>query len=429
METSASYGSTISKDFQAPNVEHPPGITTSARSIQTPISLQPPTTPNTSAAVNNSTHHQQQTGNDSNTQRGQQKKKGSRFLLEMPQLNMPRPRPITSTTLANARPQVTTTRPNTQQQQKTASSQATAKTSQRRVVQLEMPSIHTPSRPKPPATSTVHHATKVSGPSEIHNTPLTVSAPSLQISMPAQVEHSGPMTHQVMNKNDTQSQPGSANSALHAPQSQQQHVGPLSPEMVANGVVASQQDDVSDSSTTATNTSQEMQVIEKNNASTPQDTPSVTSVSKEGEILNSDEITETSGAEESSVFSATDVQTQQPLQQTTPTHQPATASESAVGMTNTSTTSTMPCMTAANTVEMADPPITTYTDPTFNQVPQQMDTTNSASYPSSQDPMAAASGGYTMYGAEMYQQPNQQMQMVILHWNVLGSHNNNISLP
>ena len=403
METNASYASNNSKDFQAPNFEHHPGVMTSAGFTQTPLSLQPPTIANTGSTVNSPAQQQQQAGNNTNTQRGQQKKT-SRFLLEMPQLSMPRPRPITSTTPANPRAQVSITRPNIQQQQHTASSQAMAKTDQKRVTQLQMPSLHMPSKPKLPTTSAIHHTTKAPSSNQSHNTSLTVSKPSLQVSMPAQGVQSRPTIHQAMNKNATQTQAGSANAVLHMPQTQQQHVGPLSPEMVGNGV-ASQQDDASDSNTTATNTSQEMQAVEKSNASeTPQDTPSVFS---EGESLNSDHITEASRGVGSSVFSATDVQIQQPLQLTTPIQQATTTSASAV---NANTTS----VTVANTVEMADLPITTYSDPTFtsfNQAPQQMDTTSSASTNSSQDPTAAA-GVYSMYGAEMYQQPNQQMQMV-----------------
>ncbi|MCG8626424.1 MAG: hypothetical protein MJE68_31050 [Proteobacteria bacterium] len=174
----------------------------------------------------------------------------------------------------------------------------------------------------------------------------------------------------------------------------------MSPETVENGIVASQQDDASDSNTTTTNMSQEMQI---GTASEPQDTPSVISVNKEGENLGSDEITETNRAK-GSVFSATDVQIQQPLQLTAPTQQAATASASDM---NTTTI-------AVDTMEIADPPITTYADPTittFNQAAQQMDTTSTTS---SQDPIAtsAASEGYSMYGSEVYQQPSQQMQMV-----------------
>ncbi len=394
----------ISKDFQAPNFEHLPGIN---GFVQTPLSLQAPTIANTGTTVVDSpSQQQQQVGNP---QRGQQRKKASRFLLEMPQLSMPRPRPVTSTTPANPRAQVSITRPNmeqhSQQQQHTASPQATAKTNQRRVAQLQMPSIRTPSRPKLPTTSTVHvvhhAATTVTSPNQSQNTSLNVSKPSLQISMPAQVEPSRTVVHQAVKKNaiHVQSQPGPANAAPHT---QQQHVGPLSPETVGNGVVASEHD----ANTTATNTSQEMQM---NNTSMSQDTPNLTSVNKEGESLSSDEITEANRGEEgASVFTATDVQIQQPLLLTTPTQQAATASASDV---NTNTTSSM---TADNTVEMADPPITTYADPTFtsfNQAAQQMDTTSTTS---SQDPIAttANNSGYSMYGAEVYQQPSQQMQMV-----------------
>jgi hypothetical protein len=392
---------TVSKDFQAPNFEHPPGIN---GFVQTPLSLQAPTIANTGTTVDSPSQQQQQVGN---TQRGQQRKKASRFLLEMPQLSMPRPRPVTSTIPANPRPQVLITRPNMEQQQQqqyTASPQATAKTNQRRVAQLQMPSLRTPSRPKLPTTSTVvhHAATTVTGSNQSQNTSLNVSKPSLQISMPAQVEPSRTMVHQALKKNaiHVQSQPGPANAAPHT---QQQHVGSLSPETVGNGVVASEHD----ANTTATNTSQEMQM---NNASMPQDTPNLTSVNKEDESLSSDEITEANRGEEgASVFSATDVQIQQPLQLTTPTQQAPTASASGV---NTNTTSSM---TADNTVEMADPPITTYADLTFtsfNQAAQEMDTTSTTS---SQDPIATATAntsGYPMYGAEVYQQPNQQMQMV-----------------
>ena len=396
--TAMEISATTVSNFQALNFEHPPGIMTSAGFVQTPLSLHAPTT----ATANSQPQQQQQVGNNTTTQEGQQKKKASRFLLEMPQLSVPRPRPVTNTTPANPRAQVSITRPNIEQpQQHTASPQATAKTNQRRVAQLQMPSLHTPLRPKPPTTS--HHAaTTAMSSNQGQSTSLTVSKPSLQISMPAQVEQSRPAIYQAMNKNTThvQSPPGSANAVPHT---QQQPVGPLSPETVENGLVASQQDDASDSNTTATNTSQEMQI---GNASEPQDIPSVTSVNKEGESLGSDEITEVSRGEGTSgpVFSATDVQIQQPLQLTTLTQQAAMASASAV---NTTTT-------AADTVEMADPPTTTYADPTFttfNQAAQQMDTTNTTS---SQDPIttSAASDGYSMYGAEVYQQPSQQMQMV-----------------
>ena len=398
---------TISKDFQAPNFEHPPGIMTSAGFIQTPLSLQSPTFANTSTTANNSTQQQQQVVNNTSTQRGQQKKKASRFLLEMPQLSMPRPRPVTNTTPANPQAQVSITRLNFEQpQQHTASPQATAKTTQRRVAQLQMPSLHTPSRPKPPVTSAlIHHAATipvVTSSNQGQNTSLTVSKPSLQISMPAQIEQSKPMIHQAMNKNAThvQSPPGSANAAPHTPQ---QPVGRLSPERVENGIVASQQEDASDSNTIATNTSQEMQI---GTASEPQNTPSVINVNIEGKSLGSDEINEANRAKGSSdsVFSATDVQIQQPLQPTAPTQQAATATASDM---NTTTI-------AVDTMEMADPPITTYANPTittFNQADQQMDT---ASTTSSLDPIAtsAASEGYSMYGAEVYQQPSQQMQMV-----------------
>ena len=396
---------TISKDFQVPNFEYPPGLMTSAGFVPTPLSLQSPTFANTSTTANNSTQQQQQVVNNTSTQRGQQKRKASRFWLEMPQLSMPRPRPVTNTTPANPQAQVSIIRPNIEQpKQHTASLQATAKINQRRVAQLQMPSLHTPSRPKPPMTSAVvyHAATIVTSSNQGQNTSLTVSKPSLQISMPAQVEQSRPTIHQAMNKNAThvQSPPESANAASHT---LQQPIGPLSLETVENDIVASQQDDASDSNTTTTNMSQEMQI---GNASEPQDTPSVTSVNKKGESLGSDEITETNRAKGSlgSIFSTTDVQIQQPLQPTTPIQQAATASASDI---NTTTI-------AVDTMKMADPPIITYTDPTittFNQAAQQMDTTSTTN---SQDPVAtsAASEGYSMYGAEVYQQPSQQMQMV-----------------
>ena len=396
---------TISKDFQAPNFEHPPGLMTSAGFVPMPLSLQSPTFANTSTTANNSTQQQQLVANNTTTQRGQQKKKASRFLLEMPQLSMPRPRPVTNSTPANLQAQLSITRLNFEQpQQHTVSPQSTAKTNQRRVAQLQMPSLHTPSRPKPLATSaSVHHAaTIVTSSNQGQNTSLTVSKPSLQRSMPAQAEQSRPTIHQAMNKNAThvQSPPGSANAAPHT---SQQPVGPLSPKTVENDIVASQQDDASDSNTNTTNMSQEMQI---GTASEPQNTSSVINVNIEGESLGSDEINEANRAKGSSdpVFSATDVQIQQPLQPTTPTQQAATATASDM---NTTTI-------AVDTVEMADPPITTYADPTittFNQAAQQMDT---ASTTSSQDPVAtsAASEGYSMYGAEVYQQPSQQMQMV-----------------
>lgn len=418
METNASYASTISKDFQAPNfAQLPPGIMTSAGFIQTPLSLQPLTTitsrTTTTMSANSPTQLQLQIGNNkSSTERGQQQKKAtSRFL---PQLSMPQPCPITNATPANVRAQVSiTTRPNIQQH--TGSSQATAKTNQKRVAQLQMPSLHMPLRPKLSTTSTVHHhTTKVSSSTQNQNASLTVAKSSLQISMPAQVEKSRPAIHQAINKNATQIQPRSADAALQMPQMQQQNVGPLSPERAGNGT-ALQQDNTSDSNTAASDTSQEMQTVEKIDDSVPQvqDTPSMTSGSKESDSHNSDEITEASRTEGSSVFNATDVRIQQPL---TPTQQDTMANESAVNMTTTSTTT-------ANSVDMqADPPITTYTDPTFtsfNQAPpQQMDTADSAMYPfnttSSQDPTSDAAGnGYAMYGTEMYQQHNQQVQMVL----------------
>ena len=403
METNASYASTASKDFQAPNFENPPSIMTSAGVVQTSCPFSLPPFP--IQLLTFQLQQQQQAGSNTSTPRGQQKKT-SRFLLEIPQLSKPRPRPVTNTTPANQRAQVSITRPNIQQH--TAPSVGNTNTNQRRVTQLQMPSLHTPSRPKLPTTSscTIHHTTKASmSDPQSQNTPLTVSKPSLQVRMPAQVELPRSIAHQAMNKNTAQTQPGS-NALQHVLQSQQQHTS-SSPEMVGNEV-ASQQDGATDSDTPASNTSQEMQAVEKNNASkTPQDTPNMSSVDKESENHNSDQITEASRGEEWSVFNTTDVQIQQPLSSTTPTQQSTVASASAV--------STITASTAANAVEMANPRITTYSDPTFtsfNQEPQQMDTTNSASNITSQDPAAAAGGVYSMYGAEIYQQPNQQMQMV-----------------
>lgn len=390
METNDSYASAVSKDFQAPNFENPPGVMTSAGFIQTPLSLQPP---NTTANLPT-----QEAGSNATTPRGQQKK-ASRFLLEMPQLSMPRPRPVTNTTPANPRAQVTITRP-------TSLSQVVASTNQRRVAQLQMPSLHTPSRPKLPTTSTIHHTAIGSTSSHIYNTSLTVSKPSLQISKPAQVELTRPMTHQATNKNITETQQGS-NAMLCMPQLQQQQTGSPSTEMVENEV-ASQQNGVTDSNATATDMPQEMQAGDKNNASDMhQDASNVSNINKEGESLNGDDIMGTSRGEESSVFNAADVQIQQPLTSTAPVQQAITTSMIAL---NTNTAS----MIEANAMEMADPSITSYSGPTFtgfNEAPQQMDTTNSDSN-SSQDPAATAEGVYSMYGAEMYQQPNPQMQMV-----------------
>ena len=395
METNASCANTVSNNFQAPHFENPAIATSAGLNIQTPLSLQPRNIANAGTSINSATHQQQL--QQANTQRGQQTKV-SRFLLEMPQLSIPCSRPVTNTTPATPRAQISITRPSVQQH--SASSQANTK--QRRVVtQLQMPSLalHTPSRPKLPTTST-SHSTMVSTPNQNHGTSRTAtSKPSLQIRMPSQIELSRPMpVHQATNKIATHTQSGS-NALLHVPRSQQQHIGSInssSAEKAGNGV-NSQQDGATDSNTSDTNTSQEMQAVEKNNASgMPQDTLKVSSVNKEAENLNTDHIARASREDESSVFNAPDVQIQQPLPLTTPTQQ---------AMSDVSTAST-----SNNVVEMADPPIATYSDPTFtgfNQAPQEMDATNSTS----QEPTEV----YSMYGGELYQQPQEQMQMVNLH--------------
>ena len=387
METDASTINTTSSDSEFHNS---PGITTSASSILFP---QPHITPNTGTTVDCATHQQQQTSSKITTHSGQQKK-ASQFLLEMPRLSIPRPRPVTNTSPANSRAlqvlSVLSTRPSSQQE--VASSQFLANTHPRRVAQLTMPSLHTPLRQRLLTTST-SRSTSVSTITHNPSTALaaTFKPASLQLRPSTQVELPRPTSIQETKGNTTHALPES-NVQLKLPQLEQ--VGAPACDEAGNESVF-QQDGPSDSdsNTTAINTSQEMQAIEKNSASEmPQDSPSVPSISGGGEGLKGDQHTkEGSGdSEESSVFKAADVQILQPLPLTTPTQQAATASA----------------------MEMTDPPITTYTDPTFsnlNSTTQAMDTTNSSV--NQQDP-SAFGNVYSVYGGHMYEQPDQQMQMV-----------------
>ena len=341
----------------------------------------------------------QQAGSNGNSQREGQKK-ASRFLLEVPQLS----RPQRSVTNNSATPVVTPSRAQFSSISIPRPTTKQAALKERRIItpQKQMPTLHTPSRPKLPSLA---QQSATSTPSQDNNTPPPVDPkPALHKRNPTQLELSRPADTCVMQSQLPRNNTLPQNNDLFQPPPPPPPT-PTDETAMAITISIPQGDGATDSNSpiasTCTQQSPEFQAVETASNSAPNSTPQY-GATEEGQL----EPNHVDAVDSSSIVNVAEVQIQQPLPSTTPTY-PETNATTVDTITNAMTVDMASNSAAiASNMEMADPSNFSEQAATFNSYnppPHEMEATSN---------IQEQTDTYAMYGGELYQQPYEQMQMV-----------------
>ena len=327
---------------------------------------------------------------------GGQQKKAARFVLEMPTLS------LTQRLIGNqsGAPVATRALMSTPTVARTSTSLQPTYTlsNPRRSTQIQMPTLHTP-KPKLPSLAGTRHIS-IATPS---HTPATATPkPSLQIKLPSQVELSRPLAKPVGQTVAQQAQTGNAR-ALYKDTVQPIPPPPPTTTQDSTNTVSFRavsppkavEAEANSTYATSPQASQEMQVhvVENSHRSKGYSSQGI-----EGCGLDPNRVAEADvpNLPNAPNVNIPDMQIQEPRPLTTPIQQaPGTSGANDINV-NTSV--------PAGNVEMAEPIYSESSFNNFNAPPhdQEMEANNN------QNP----EGAYPMYGGEMYQQPNEGMQVV-----------------